>query len=361
MVDNNSKFSDISHWPAGQPMSIPGAREKEFYNEPESKTPYFIKYPDKDRADNIRIQETITEYVATELAKSWDIPAHECFPGIRDNKLGLVAKLLFVGDKQFVEARQMFPAMFPGSYNFATNVPRKDFYKLHNIDTILKVFLRHLKHYPFSSFETSFLPGFSKMLLFDAVVGNTDRHWQNYGLIKELRIINTEPLLNPKRGLLTKLLNELVIRTINVVHTGKFELTKEIQLTKIIYSPLFDNTSCLFWQLEDSKIPTTDEELKKFALFRPSSSISLPKKPKVNHLELLRHVKDGVTVPGSVSSTLKTLLIDDFKAFQTLYHIDKVYKIIESSHFGTFSTQRIELICRYIDIRFHLIKEILEQ
>ncbi|MCH7408495.1 HipA domain-containing protein [Belliella sp. DSM 111904] len=158
----------------------------------------------------------------------------------------------------------------------------------------------------------SILRDFVSMLVFDALVGNNDRHFYNWGVIQNAR------------------------------NTNK----------RVIFAPLYDSARGLLWNFDEDNIKMNLENysstngrkvINYIKLSKPRVSIEDNK--KANHIELIEFVKRDS---------------DDFK--KIVKHLSNetkekdVIKMLEKEIFIFFSKPRIELIKIVLSERFKLIR-----
>lgn len=151
---------------------------------------------------------------------------------------------------------------------------------------------------------------FIKMLIFDALIGNNDRHFYNWGIIR---------------------------------HTKSLE--------KPYFSPIYDTARGLFWNNPEKKIITLYNNPHNLAAsLEKYSKNSRPKtgvdgNPNINHYELISHIYHNEV--GITKANLKAM-INEEALEQLLYCIN-----VEFRHL--LSTKRRFVISEYLKLRYNKI------
>lgn len=145
---------------------------------------------------------------------------------------------------------------------------------------------------------------FLQMLLFDAIVGNNDRHFYNWGIIRDL--------------------------------TGK---------QTPYFSPIYDTARGLFWNESEQKIVTLHTDKNRLQNFlKKYTQNSMPKigwegQKNLNHFELLR-----------LLPTQQTL--NNFKEILNVNKLENCLTMIDNEFSFLFSSERRKLIKQCLKIRF---------
>jgi HipA-like C-terminal domain len=197
----------------------------------------------------------------------------------------------YVSDKDLVEeieAKQLARTFF--TFQFATDAVQFSF--PNDADVILMNFV--------------------KLLLFDAIVGNNDRHFYNWGVVKSLD--NSH---------------------------------------KPYFSPIFDTARGLFWNDSEQKIREIIRRKHQMASYlKKYVKKSLPKigwegEKELNHIELITKIKQqSIEYSGIIDNLL------------TIQQEQNVIKMIQSNFFGLLSVNRMILITECLKLRFHELRNI---
>jgi hypothetical protein len=166
----------------------------------------------------------------------------------------------------------------------------------------------------FPSQGVAIFEGFIKMLVFDAFVGNSDRHFYNWGVIRSVASMSPEPR----------------------------------------FSPIYDSARGLLWNYSEKRLLSLKSEKEKSDFLSKYSEMS---KPKIgwqglrikNHYDLLQAI--SVYETGMRRSELERL-------FQN-FNSDFVFQQLNVTFEGLLSPLRMHLIERYLKLRIRRIESLL--
>ncbi len=153
--------------------------------------------------------------------------------------------------------------------------------------------------------------GLIQLLIFDAIVGNNDRHFYNWGVVRHVR-----------------------------------------KKHKPIFSPIYDTARGLFWNKSDEHILSLNTELKINSEIEKYAKGAIPKigwqeKSKVNSIELLKLIIDH--------NHCKSY---DVSKVVSLDNLNKINNIVQTEFKNILIDERITLILRYLKYRFDLISNL---
>ncbi len=357
-----SKVKDISNWERQPDTSIVGTRDKIVLRSPINQKLCFIKFPKQNATVEIQRQEIITEHIATEIAKLIGLETHDCHPALYQGRFG-INNLMLVQDKtdfQLVYPKQLIQEDLR---QFEQNLPEDKDYntyrKLHTLDNVLDVFYHYCSGYE-GFFEEKFLPGLLRMIIFDALVGMMDRHWENYAVLKQIYLSINQTYSEAMQSLQKNpSLLESVYKAIP--RFGKDEMLK-IEVADMNFAPVYDNSSCLFWNLVDDKLPENEEQFRRFATNKKAwSQITIPTIDKANLFEVLEYIKNMTFSLESdrIHIPLAPILKAEFVKICKNYSSKALHETVQKSHFGLFSQKRCDLLKTYVDFRMRMIENVL--
>jgi HipA-like C-terminal domain len=166
--------------------------------------------------------------------------------------------------------------------------------------------------FAFPENDEKIVEGFLKMLVFDAIVGNNDRHFYNWGVVRNIKNKQTP-----------------------------------------YFSPIYDTARGLFWNDSEQKIVEILKQNNQIELYlKKYINNSFPKtgwenEKNLNHIELIGKIKQ---------SDVKFLSI--IEVLITEKNENNVLKMIESNFLGLISENRFFLIKECLKIRFKLLRDI---
>ncbi len=157
------------------------------------------------------------------------------------------------------------------------------------------------------------LKEFVKMLVFDALIGNNDRHFYNWGVIVDLKGKN-----NPR------------------------------------FSPVFDTARGLFWNDTESKLFRILSEKERIDTFlmnyvkKSQPKTSWDNEPEVNHIKIIQLLKNNYP----------DLIVYSNSIFDPA-HLQKINKLLKEEFTLLLSPQRLTLIQKCLTLRFTILSEII--
>lgn len=168
-----------------------------------------------------------------------------------------------------------------------------------------------------SNFENNselILKEFVKMLIFDALIGNNDRHFYNWGVIVDLR--------------------------------GKRSPR---------FSPIFDTARGFFWNDSEQKLEKVLTEKNRIDTFMDSYvKKSQPKtswdNTEVNHIKLVELLNEHYPH-----------LVEHAKSLFDPIHLENIEKLLEKDFKSLLTPQRIKLIQKCLTLRFSILSNIINQ
>lgn len=157
------EVKDISTWECRG--FLKGTRDKNDVKDPATGEFYMFKYPAEYEGQ--KNGDIWAEKIATEIGKVLKIKVQESYLAIKNNEQGILIKYSLDQKSEYLEeGATLLKAEFP---DFRVN--KKPFYIYDNIEFCLRK-------------EKINIEEFIDIIFFDCVIGNTDRHSENWGIIK---------------------------------------------------------------------------------------------------------------------------------------------------------------------------------
>lgn len=251
-------FIDISSWNKIPYSSTGGTRAKNIYVFPDDEKQYFFKGSKKLPDGTYKYPtEFWSEIAASKIGQmlDFDILDYDIGYDINDDQqIGCLSKSMVEHTENKLSEGVDFLRGFDSSYN-----PKKDEDR-YNFEFITNA----LKFFELSEF----VPHFIEMLVFDSIIGNSDRHQENWGFISKFRetireidkeISNTQGFFAKIEPKLRKFLTKSALKRKELQEQKKLTLNKTLlkaqsQIVETIFSPIYDSGCCLGRELEDEKI-----------------------------------------------------------------------------------------------------------
>jgi len=218
----------------------------------------------------------------------------------------------------------------------------------HNFQ-LIESFFRDSEH------EVSF-EEFIHMLVFDAIIGNRDRHQQNWAMIRGVEIDVKNLKLNAKIFSQDASVLKIIWRLIGLGlsrKTNKSIANMEIEINEHYrFSPFFDNGNCLAYNIIESKIGDmvkNEKQLENYLFGNKAVSHVKWDGASIPHIDLLknvsRHHREAVlTGIEKVNRNLNAISFEDI-----VTNIDNGLDVVQKDY--VLSLQRKELICKLLNAR----------
>lgn len=246
---------DISQWPSGNQRFVPiGKRIKKVVLHPETFDLYYFKEP-KEKYP----WEFWNEIIAYEVGKKLGFNVLKYEPAILDGIGGCLSKSMTEDfTQELIHGQQVLLRIYP---EFETKKGTDHTFQL------VESFFKSLNEEEHKLIINDFI----EMLVFDAIIGNRDRHQQNWAIIREIKV---------------------------QTRTGKyFGLKKQTNLPIITrtvrFSPLFDNGNCLAYNIIEEKLHNfiyDEDKLEKYLFGEKAISHLKWYGAPMPHIELLGHI-----------------------------------------------------------------------
>lgn len=166
---------------------------------------YMIK--EGKQKNNVYQKSYIAEYIASVLANRIGIDCQEVVLGTFDNKPVCACKLFTKG------SYKIHPYKDIRDSSLYTNVDRSGY----ELDEVIKV-MSNYKNFTINTKEH--LDRFMIMTCFDALIGNSDRHWGNWGFIGNLKeYVSLAPLYDNGNSMSSFLSDKKMKKALNLSDT----------------------------------------------------------------------------------------------------------------------------------------------
>lgn len=252
--------------------------------------------------------ESITEYLLNRIGETLELEMAHSQLMVAGEQIRFLSRYFLKETEQLVHGAQIF-AGFIADKNFVEEVERqkmaRDFFTFQFVEAAIK--------YQFPNHATELLSSFTKLLLFDALVGNNDRHFYNWGIISDV--------------------------------TGKIPPR---------FSPIYDSARGLFWNVSEQKIlellhdqNLCDHYLKKYI------KNSIPKtgwegQGNINHFKLIELIYENDQRYGEMCRNI--LNFEKYKA---------VIDLLEQEFKTLLSKERRFLISECLKLRYEKLQAII--
>ena len=337
-LDKAPSFYDVSDWRKVKKYQTKGTRNKSILIEPKKESYYYFK-TSFNQGDRDYKHEFWSEIIASYIGRYLGFNTLTYNIALRGNILGCLSENMTIdGTNSLFEGISILTSV-DNSYD----ANKKNNYKSYTLETIYNALdVYKIKH-----------EVFNKMLLFDFIIGNSDRHQVNWGFISTNKNDFEHKLFLKARKitLIRKILKFLICKKI------RSTISKKLMSTQMHneFSPLYDNGSSLGRELEDEKI---DKILKKDDMFngfmnRATSEVRKADGRKFKQKEIVLEIKN--CDPGCLSRFQESL--------KTNYHKNVLFNIINNIDVNlpenlskfSFPQNRKDFVYKIIDERIKFI------
>ncbi len=252
--------------------------------------------------------ESVIEYLLNQIGVIWGLNMAESELIMCNGQVRFLSKYFLKKDEVLVHCANLYAKCFNGE-SYIVYIEKNKLEK--NINNV-QLFKSCLSMVYDKNAELIFSE-FIKMILFDALVGNNDRHFYNYGTIESVNA-NSIPL----------------------------------------FTPIYDTARGLLWNISDKKIVSLQKnENAKQAFLEKYIKDSKPKigwntNQDIDHFQMVQFIKSTET--GLNKQTIKEFFnIDKLNASLAL--LDNKFSLL-------LSNERLELVKQCLELRFNKLREI---
>jgi len=356
-------FTDISNWNKKPYSSTGGTRAKNIYIDLDKDQEYFFKGSKKLKDGSFKYPDEFWSEIISSKVGQWlgfNLLDYNIAYDINDEQqIGCISKSMVIHTENKLSEGVEYLRGYDPSY-----IPSEDEAR-YTFEFIRKT----LKSFELSETEKDFV----EMLVFDAIIGNSDRHQENWGFISDFK--ETLDEINQKLKDDTGVFKKFGLRIKKVLAKAAQEIGSEndersdnlkknilrtqSSIIKTSFSPIYDSGCCLGRELTDNKIQkmlSYQIMVEKYVL-RGRAEVRWDegtKKPK--HFDLLKELKPE----------FKSLYSDLDKRINSRYSEKELQNLIlnidinlpEKLSKFKLSDNRKELMLKLIPLRLEKLKEV---
>ena len=207
-----------------------------------------------------------------------------------------------------------------------------------------------------------------KMIIFDAIIGNSDRHQENWGFItpykeKELSEEEVSNIFSKLKERFKKIKDAVSKNTQKNGTTNKIRVTLKILKMEGRFAPIYDSGCCLAREKDEETVTKMlkDKVMLESFINRGKSEIRWSTDgKKLNHFDLIRCIRSENENKEIVDDIIKKViyLYSEKKIEEIVVNIDKNLPKELQADYG-LSQNRKKLICKLIDERIKRLNDII--
>lgn len=254
--------------------------------------------------------ESITEYLLNRLGETLGIRMAESKLAYGGSQIRFLSKYFLRVDQQLVHGAQIYAGYLGDDQDFVEEIEKN---KLAKEWLTLQITQKAILKF-FPMYADEILEDLVRMLLFDAWVGNNDRHFYNWGVVVDIR-------------------------------------RKE----KPYFSPVYDTARGLFWNYHEQKIVSLyrnpkelENQIKKY-IKGSCPKIGWDGEPDLNHIRLIEFI-------AKHNFGIKK---DDIHDLFSEENLKRCEKVIHDEFHGLLSHERIYVVIRCLERRIEEIKKVI--
>lgn len=343
-------FYDITKWNEKPFFNTKGTRNKCVVSEPFTGDEYFFKTSILKEGKDYKT-EFWSEIIASKVGQFLGFNVLDYNIAKHGEEIGCISKSMIKDGECLTEGVSLLTG-----YDNTYHPEDKGSYSLYTF---------HFIKAAIDSFNlSSNIEDIIKTIIFDALIGNSDRHQENWGFVTPYQ--EQTFTLNEARSFLTKLKNgfkqiQELIQSKNIKESSIESIKLKILQINGVFSPIYDSGCCLAREKNEDSIKQMLNDKIMFDSFinRGKSEIRWGDKgEKLNHFKLVERIRKEY--PNIVDSTIKNVVsrYDMNKVHDIVFNIDNsLPQDLKKEH--SLSLERKELICKLLDERFIRLKNIL--
>jgi len=198
-----------------------------------------------------------------------------------------------------------------------------------------------------------------RVIILDSIIGNSDRHQENWGFITEYNDIIAE-IRKTGVDIGKTIVGKLGILLVSVINkTKKEDLHKVFKNVDLImpstFSPIYDSGSCLGREIEDDRVSKmlSDRNMLDAYINRGKAEIRWENE-HLSHFGLIEKVKDEY--PSEVNAIIDVVSnrFNEQRLREIVSNIDR--NLPENLNIHKLPVERKELISKMITLRFNKLK-----
>lgn len=341
-------YTDLTEWNKKIYSNTGGTRAKTIYINPTEFIEYYFKGSKKMKDGSFKYtSEFWSEIVSSKLGQwlGFNVLDYNIGFDLNDEQqIGCLSKSMIDYSENRLSEGIAYLSGYDPQYNPITDESRYTFNFIQEA----------LAHFRLSNHKEKFV----QMLIFDSIIGNSDRHQENWGFITKFKetIEEIENALKNKNFVeklffhFKKRLTQSLIKDIKLTdNTDALRTTSMLVLTE--FSPIYDSGCCLGRELLEDKIELYLKDIQAIKAYvnKGKSEVRWDVGNKPKHFELLENL---YVVYPEVFQKVKTTLLNNYTIDKLEILIDNIDNKLPSEYQNyKLSEKRKKLMLKLVSLR----------
>jgi hypothetical protein len=344
-------FFDITNWVEKPWFQTGGTRNKMIVENPDNRTDYYFKTSLKKAQKDYKY-EFWSEIIASEVGISLGFNVLKYDIAFNGKELGCISQSMVTPGVNKLTEGISYLTGYDTTYQPKDDKSSKKQYTFHFI-------LKALKSYNLDRFIENII----EIIVFDSIIGNSDRHQENWGVITEYNdvIKLLEEFSKNKRKSFFEHFTYFFLSLLSKLYRTEFkQVLKEIELTNSSgnFAPIYDSGSSPGREKDEEKVKQIlNDKVMMEAFIRRGESEIHWEGEKLNHFELIKKI--NIEYSENVRKLINRV-VERFNYVNIRKIIENIdINVPENARINKLSIERKEFILKVITLRFEKLKEII--
>jgi hypothetical protein len=357
------KYTDVTYWILNVYHNTTGSRSKKIITNPETHDEYFFKGSKELPDGEIRYPtEFWSEIVSSKIGQYLKFNILDYNIGYNKygtQKIGCLSKSMVLNSENKLTEGKVYLTGYKSSYN-----PEKD-----KKDYTFQFIRNTLSSFNYENYIKNLL----EIIVFDALIGNSDRHQENWGIITNFKqtIKDLDLKINKSTDKWYKNWRLKIQRNLTIIQAKKFkeniftiskknDLRIESDLIENNFSPIYDSGCCLGREFEIDKVikMINDKQMQDKYIRNGVSEIHWEgKDKKLNHFELIKLLQ--LEYPEEIKLLINKIAAN-FKSEEIEVIVNNIDKNLPKElKIHKLPIERKKLMVKLINLRFNKLLELI--
>jgi len=347
-----AKLFNISYWSEQSWWNTGGTRDKKIYLSPLDDELYYFKQSFKKGQRDYK-HEFWSEIIASELGELLGFDILEYQIAIRGDVVGCISKsMINQASEELIEGGKYLQA-FDNTFNPENTKLRSKY----NVDLIINALISFKKE--------KHLKKLIETIVFDALIGNSDRHQENWAIIN-VHTVFSDGIKQIEREI--ERIDEMpqwLQKVFKAIYTVKGKIDPNLQKARLMlpkqtrFAPIYDSGCSFGRELDDIRIKLMlkdEQEIEKY-ITKGLAEIHWEDN-KISHFDLLNKLLEKEILREHVIGSLERIIhkYDSISIEDIVLNIDE--ELIDAGNPNILPKERKDFILKLLTLRFNKLREI---